>query len=122
MVGWILATLMVLSDVTSDLLMSRGMKQVGAGMELNYRNILRLPALALRNASTLGAIAFSAIHFFAFLALLSFWDLSFVVPLGALVFVVGAAAARLVLGETITPVRWIGIFMIAAGVAIISAS
>jgi uncharacterized membrane protein len=122
MTGWFLAAVMVFADVGSDLLLSRGMKQVGAGMDLSSRNLLRLPALAIRNRSTLAAAALSAMHFFAFLALLSFWDLSFVVPLGALVFVLGTAAARVVLGETVSPLRWIGVCLIAAGVAIASAN
>src|SRR3977135_4029939 len=81
MIGWFLAAAMVFADVGSDLLLSRGMKQVGAAMDLSSRNLLRLPALATRNRSMLAAAALSAMHFFAFLALLSFWDLSFVVPL-----------------------------------------
>ena len=78
--------------------------------------------LALRNTIILAAVACSALHFFAFVALLSLWDLSLVVPLGALVYVLGTGAARIVLGESVSQMRWIGVCLIAAGVAIIAAS
>jgi drug/metabolite transporter (DMT)-like permease len=122
MIEWILAAVMVSADVCSDLMLSRGMKQVGSRLDLNFGNLLRVPVLVLRNSSTLAAIGLSAVHFFAFLVLLSFWDLSIVIPIGALVFVLGTTAARVLLEERVPPIRWIGVCLIALGVAIATAN
>jgi drug/metabolite transporter (DMT)-like permease len=118
MIEWVLAGMMVSADVLSDLMLSRGMKQVGRRLDLTVGNLIKVPLLVLRNSRTLAAIGLSAVHFFAFLALLSYWDLSIVIPIGALVFVLGTAAARLVLRERVPPIRWIGVCLIALGVAI----
>jgi drug/metabolite transporter (DMT)-like permease len=122
MIEWILAAVMVSADVCSDLMLSRGMKQVGSRVDLTFDNLVRVPGRVLRNSSALAAIGLSAVHFFAFLALLSFWDLSIVIPIGALVFVLGTAAARVVLKERVPPMRWIGVCLIALGVAIATGS
>ena len=122
MIEWILAAVMVSADVCSDLMLSRGMKQVGSRVDLTFGNLVRVPGLVLRNSSVLGAIGLSAVHFVAFLALLSFWDLSIVIPIGALVFVLGTAAARVVLKESVPPTRWIGVCLIALGVAMATAN
>jgi hypothetical protein len=118
MIEWALAAVMVSADVLSDLMLSRGMKQVGRRLDLTIGNLLKLPHLVIRNSRTLTAIGLSAVHFFAFLALLSYWDLSIVIPIGALVFVLGTASARLVLGERVPATRWVGVCLIALGVAI----
>ncbi len=120
MIEWVLVAVMVSADVASDLLMAQGMKQVGQTMDLNFWYLLRLPSRALRNSSFLGAVTLAAVHFAAFLALLSFWDLSLVIPMGALVYVLGTCAARIFLGESVTLLRWAGVCLIAAGVAIAS--
>ncbi len=118
MTGWILIAVMVLSDAGSDLLMSRGMKKSAdvPGDGLLY--LRRLAQGALRNMDLLLSIALATIHFVAFLALLSFWDLSVVIPAAALDYVVGTLGARFLLGETVSGLRWLGICLISAGVAL----
>ncbi len=50
------------------------------------------------------------------MALLSWADLSYVMPVTAISYVVTAFAARLFLGENISPARWAGILLVTAGV------
>ena len=122
MSGWILITIMVLSDAGSDVLMSRGMKKSAdvPGDGLVY--LRRLASGALRNLDLLLSLTCATIHFAAFLALLSFWDLSLVIPAGALDYVVGTLGARFLLGETVRPIRWTGICLISVGVALAAAN
>lgn len=122
MTGWILLAVMVLSDAGSDVLMSRGMKLVAKipGDGLSY--LLGLVRGALRNIDLLAAIVLATIHFGAFLALLSFWDLSLVIPAAALDYVVATLGARFLLGETVSPLRWAGICLISMGVGLASMS
>jgi uncharacterized membrane protein len=53
------------------------------------------------------------------MALLSWADLSYVMPVTALSYVVTAFAARLLLNEYISLERWIGIVLITAGVTLV---
>jgi drug/metabolite transporter (DMT)-like permease len=56
------------------------------------------------------------------LALLSWADASLVVPATALSYVSGAFGAKFFLREKIEPVRWIGVILVCAGVALLSFS
>jgi drug/metabolite transporter (DMT)-like permease len=51
--------------------------------------------------------------------LLSWADLSFVLPVTAIGYVLTAIAGRVFLGEQISPARWAGVLLIMAGVALV---
>ena len=51
---------------------------------------------------------------------LSWSDLTFVMPLTALTYVLNAILVGPVLGEHVSPVRWMGTLLIAAGVALVT--
>jgi uncharacterized membrane protein len=53
------------------------------------------------------------------MALLSWADLSYVMPVTAIGYVVTAFAARIFLGENVSLARWIGIVLITAGVTLV---
>ena len=53
------------------------------------------------------------------MALLSWADLSYVMPVTAISYVVTAFAARLFLGESVSTARWIGIVLVTAGVTLV---
>ena len=44
------------------------------------------------------------------------------IPAAALDYVVGTLGARFLLGESVTPLRWAGVCLISAGVALASVS
>jgi bacterial/archaeal transporter family protein len=56
------------------------------------------------------------------LALLSWADVSIVVPATALSYVTAALGAKYLLHEDIAPLRWVGVFLVCAGVALLSLS
>ena len=56
---------------------------------------------------------------FAHMALLSWADLSYVMPVTAIGYVVTAFAGKFFLGETVSPMRWVGIVLITAGVTLV---
>jgi uncharacterized membrane protein len=118
MIGWILLATMVVADAGSDVLMSRGTKQVAQTSDLRSS----LVANAVRNLSLITAVLLAAIHFGAFLALLSLWDLSLIIPVAALDYALVTVAARFLIGEPVDFTRWAGVGLIAAGVAITSAT
>ncbi len=117
---WIALIILVLSDCTGTLLLSKGMKQVGA---VSARNSKALPSLINRvtaNSSLKLGIFCLSIMFFMFIALLSWADVSFVVPATALTEPVNMLGTRFFLKERVTRERWISSFLICMGIYLIS--
>ena len=101
-------------------LLSKGMKPVGDLTEAPAGRLGGMMARALSNQWVLVGIALQAVFFFMYLALLSRTEVSQLLPLTALDYIVVALLAQWVLGEVVTPARWAGIGLIAAGVALVS--
>lgn len=115
---WMLVGAVVGSTVACDLLQSWDMKRHG---EVTNFAPSRLAALFARWPLAL-SVVFMAISFFAFLQLLQLEDLSFAVPATAASLVVETLLARVVLKEAVTPRRWAGALLVAAGVALLAQS
>jgi len=77
-------------------------------------------AAALSNPWLVLGVALQATFFAMYLTLLSRADVSQVLPMTALDYVVVALLARLLLAEVITPARWGGIALIIVGVVLVS--
>ncbi len=120
MIGWLLLAVMVISDAGSDVLLSRGTKEVAQASDPGRWDLLGVVSRAMQNATIVGAGVLAAIHFGVFLALLALWDLSFVIPVAALDYALVTIAARYWLGETVGPMRWAGVALIVGGVAMTS--
>ena len=113
---------MVLADSIGDLLLAAGMKQIG---EVNWSTLKR-PLKLARQVFThpfiyLGVFCFT-IAFFLYIALLSWADLSFVMPMTALTYPTTALGTRYFLKETLSPGRLVGTGLTCVGVALISSS
>jgi drug/metabolite transporter (DMT)-like permease len=120
MITALLVAIMVMAEAASDVLITRAMKGIGAIVSLRPRALLSTARRVLTSLTFWSGIALSALHFAAFLALLSYVDLSIVVRASALIFVAGTLGARLFLKETITPQRWAGSCLVCVGVAMVS--
>jgi drug/metabolite transporter (DMT)-like permease len=66
-------------------------------------------------------IALVTIDLVALLAMLSVENVSFVVPMTALSYVVGAVGGAFFLGERVGRQRWMGVLIVCAGVALVFA-
>jgi drug/metabolite transporter (DMT)-like permease len=117
---FIIIAIMVLADSAGDVLLTRGMKQVGEISTIRPKELLAIARKVLCNRSFLCAVFFMAITFFSFLAALSQADLSFVFPATALVYVIGTFGAKFFLGERVTSKRWAGTLLVCLGVALTS--
>lgn len=102
-----------------ELLSAKGMQQVG-DVSLRPRALLGALGRMLRNAYLFAGVACLAISFFSFISLLSYADLSFVVPLTAISYITNTIGARFLLGERISRERWMGTLLVAFGVSLIS--
>lgn len=67
-------------------------------------------------------LSLQALAFFSLLALLSWQDLSVIVPATALNYVVGAAGSAVFLREQVDRTRWAGVLLVCVGVAVVCAS
>lgn len=102
--------------------LSRGLKQVGEPAERTPRQIARLIVRGAQNPNVLLGVALEAAFFGALLYLLSQRDVSLVWPLTALGFVITALAAKFILKEEVSTLRWVGVALIVLGAALVSYS
>ncbi|MBM3725878.1 MAG: hypothetical protein FJW40_10700 [Acidobacteria bacterium] len=119
--AWALVALIVAATVANDLIVALGMRRHAPHVDLSPGPLARLFLALFRKRFVLASIACQAVSFFAFLALLRIADLSFAVPATAASYVIETLLARLVLGESVTPARWAGAALVAAGVALLAA-
>jgi len=100
--------------------LSKGLKQIGEVSQVNAAEIARIVKKGATNGSILFGVLFETIFFGALLYLLSQADVSLVWPLTSLGFVLTAIAAKLILHEEISWVRWAGVALIVMGAALVS--
>jgi len=112
----------VVSGTGGELCVSRAMKSLGEVHDFRPRALVEFVLRAMRLPWMWLGMAMMALGFFALLAILSFREVSFVVPVSALSYVVGAVGAKLFLGERITANRWLGIAIVAIGVTLVCLS
>jgi drug/metabolite transporter (DMT)-like permease len=112
--------IVVLGGSAGDVFITKGMKQIGEISTMHLGKLARVALKVLTNVNFLIGIFFMACSFFAFLAVLSWADLSFVLPATSLSFVITTIGAKFVLKEEISRVRLAGTALVCLGVALIS--
>jgi len=117
---WLALIVLVLADCAGTLFLSRGMKQVGEVSTMRPQELLRIARRALRNPLLGLGVFCLAISFFMLISLLSWADLSFVLPATALTDAVNMLGTRFILKEKVTAMRWLSTVFICIGVALIS--
>jgi drug/metabolite transporter (DMT)-like permease len=120
--GWLAILAIVLSSSAGDVLLSRGMKQIGdLGALRRKRGFMFVMLLVLRNRFFLLGVACMAISFYSLLFGLSWNDVSLVGPAAAsLTFVANAIAAKFFLRERVDRRRWAAALFVAAGVVLMA--
>ena len=115
----ILFFFIVVAGTAGELCVSRAMKSVGEVHDFRPRSILSFVLQSLRLPWMWMGIALMTVGFFSLLAILSFQEVSFVVPVSALSYAAGAFGAKAFLGERISANRWMGIAVVCLGVTIV---
>jgi drug/metabolite transporter (DMT)-like permease len=115
----ILFFFIVVAGTGGELCVSRAMKSIGEVHDFSPKSILNFVLQSLRLPWMWMGIALMTLGFFALLAILSFQEVSFVVPVSALSYAAGAFGAKTFLGERINRNRWIGILVVCIGVSIV---
>ena len=123
MLKTILIILMQVVVMTAgDLLLSKGMKQVGDIAVLNPTLFFMKMSLTVRNVWILAGVACLAMSLLLWLAALSRAPLSLAVPMTATAYILNAFAAKYVLLETVSSLRWTATGVIALGVLLLMKS
>ena len=115
-------SLAVLISTVGDILMAQGLKELG---ELKVTGIVSLFKIAGRVLKSLRVIAgvLCMIGFFAlWLSALSWADLSLVMPMTAMTYVLNAILSKIFLHEYVSAKRWWGTVLIVAGVVMVTLS
>lgn len=109
----------VVAGTGGELCISRAMKSIGEIHDFRPRSLIRFVGRALRLPWAQLGIGLMSLGFFSLVGILSFDEVSFVVPFSALSYVAGALGARLFLGERISRHRWLGIAAVTLGVTLV---
>ncbi|MGP8213876.1 MAG: bacteriohopanetetrol glucosamine biosynthesis glycosyltransferase HpnI [Syntrophobacteraceae bacterium] len=115
----LMVLMVVFSNAAGDVFLTRGMKQVGDVSAIGRLEVLQTIKRTAGNLNFILGVACLAVSFFSFLTVLSWANLSFVVPATAIVYVVTVLGAKFFLGEQIDRMRWAGTFLVCFGVALI---
>ncbi len=102
-----------------EILSAKGMQQVGA-VSFRPRALLGAVWRMVRNPFLIAGVVALAVSFFSFISLLSYADLSFVVPLTAVGYITNTLGGRFFLRERIARARWQGTLLVTGGVALIA--
>ena len=115
-------SIVILASTGGELLTAHAMKESARLQVIGESAVGALLQRAFRRGPMWAGLLLQGLAFFTLLALLSWADVSFVVPATALNYVVGAAASVLFFREQVDRTRWAGVLLVCLGVAFICAS
>jgi drug/metabolite transporter (DMT)-like permease len=98
-----------------NLSLAWGTKHLAGALSANPTNYVR----ALLDPFVAAAIAMLILALLVRMALLSVADLSFVLPMTAVGYAVSALFGKVFLHEDVSPLRWLGVAFILAGVSLV---
>lgn len=114
--------LIVLFEVTGNSFLSHGMHMVGEVSATDLSSLLATVVRALTNPWVVLGVILLIGYFLSFLAALSRLELSYVLPMTAVGYVITTLVAWKCLGEAISPSRWLGTALIGAGTILVGFS
>lgn len=105
--------LVILSQPLGNLALTMGMKHRELASPLDYLDAIFSPYVAM-------GIVLLIVWLLSRMALLSWADLSYVLPLTAVGYIATAIIGRFILNEQISWMRWSGTLLIVAGTSLVS--
>lgn len=114
--------LAVLAQTAANTLLSKGMKVIAATPSFSSGFSPLLLTEALQSPFIWGGIFLLIVYFACFLSAVSWADLSLVLPVTALGYILDVFTGHYFLGEPVPPARWCGAVLIVFGVLLVSLS
>ena len=116
---YVLIGLMVCFGSTGDILLGKGMKEVGELAGWSPVVIARFLVHAISNPTVWLGITSLLLFFLSYMIVLSWADFSYVLPASAAGYAVVPLLGHLFLAEAVSPLRWTGVAFICLGVALV---
>jgi drug/metabolite transporter (DMT)-like permease len=115
----ILIFLVVVLGTLGEIAVARAMRVVGEVHDFRPAAIARVIWRAVRVPWMWLGILLMALAFFSLLGALSRENVSFVVPVTALNYLVGSLGGQFLLGEQVSRRRWGGVLLVCVGVTLV---
>ncbi len=115
-------SLAVIAQAAANTLLSKGMKVIASMPSFSDGFSLTMLAYAMKSPFIWGGIVLLILFFACFLSVISWADLSFVLPATALGYILNVITGNYFLDEPVSQARWIGSVLIVVGVILVSFS
>ena len=109
---------MVVCANLGDLMLKRGMLQIGA-VQISAPGIWHALLSTIHNGTIWLGILFLIGFTFCYMTAVSWADYSYVMPAGAFGYAIQTALAVTILHEAVTTQRWVGVVLIVTGVLLV---
>lgn len=116
----VLVALMVLFSSTGNILLSKGMKQIGSVSLASPASLAAAFLQTIASGTIWLGIGSLLLFFVAYLLVLSWADYSYVMPASATGYALVPLLGATLLGEVVTSRRWAGVALICLGVALVA--
>ncbi len=110
----------LLFEAVGVVYLNKGLKQVGEVEKVNVTEVARIIKAGVTNQNILLGVFFEAIYFGMLLVLMSKGTVSFIWPLTSFGFVLTTLAAKMILHEEVSLLRWGGVLLIVMGAGLIT--
>jgi ceramide glucosyltransferase len=114
----LILVLVVATGTGGEISLTHAMKRIGEVHQFSPAAIVRFIGRTLREGWLWTGVGLMTLSFIAFLTMLSWYPVGFVVPATSLAYVAGAFGAKFLLGERLNATRWAGIVFICLGVGL----
>jgi multidrug transporter EmrE-like cation transporter len=113
---WILIGIAIVTNVAGNCMLGEGMQQMGATVSISPMDYIP----TMLNPWVLAGTTILVLWMLSRLALLSRADLSYVLPVTAIAYILAAIVGHFLLREPVPMIHWAGIAVIAGGVVLVS--
>ena len=112
--------IIIISTSLGDVLIASGLRHLGEITSWKARNLILYGKKVISNVPFLSGVFFLTVSLISFMIVLSWADVSLVVPATSVSYVITTLGAKFYLKETISSLRWVGTAFVCLGVALIS--
>jgi uncharacterized membrane protein len=116
---YLLILLMVIFGPLGNVLLGKGMKQIGTASMGTLAQTMDLLSRVLSSGTIWLGIGSLITFFVAYMLVLSWADYSYVQPASSVAYAMVALLAHFMLREVVTPLRWLGVLVICLGVLVV---
>jgi drug/metabolite transporter (DMT)-like permease len=116
---YLLILMMIFFGPLGDILLRKGMKKIGAAPTWQPADLFHFYLRAFTSGTIWLGIGSLLAFFTAYLLVLSWADYTYVRPASSLAYGVVALLGYFVVGEVVSPTRWLGVFVICVGVFVV---